>query len=150
MNKSLLLLLVLVSVDAYAGMTKWVDENGRVHYSEGAPRNAAKVEHLQFKDTRSDPAADNPYEQKSTAEMEEDFQRGKTARENAAKKDEQAKAKAEAKQVNCMNARNNLRTLQQSGRAFKMDESGERVYLDESQRQQQIDAAQQAANQACN
>lgn len=151
MNKYWVVLLLLLGGNAHAGLTKWVDENGRVHYSEQAPKNAAKVERLQFKDTVATPPADeNPYGKKSVKEMEEDFQRGKAARDNAAKKEEQSRAAANAKQVNCLNARNNLAALQQSRRVFKMDENGERVYLDDAQRQQQLDAAQQAVNQACN
>lgn len=149
MNKTLLMLL-LISGSVDAAPSKWVDEQGKVHYSDQPPKHNAKVEQLHFKDSGGMPQADNPYGRKSTKEMEEDFQRGKTARDNQSKKEEQARANAEAKQVNCINARNNLRTMQQSGRMFRMDENGERVYMDDSQRQQQLDAAQQAVNASCN
>jgi hypothetical protein len=150
MKKLLLVVLVLLGGNVYAGITKWVDDKGEVHYSEQAPKNANKVEHLQFKDSGGIPPADNPYGKKSAKEMEGDFQRGKAARNNAAKKEEQSRANAEAKQANCINARNNFATLQQGRRMFKMDENGERVYLDDNQRQQQLDAAQQAVSQNCN
>lgn len=150
MNKFLLVLLVVLSSNAYAGITKWVDDKGEVHYSEQAPKNATRVEQLQFKDTGGTPPADNLYGRKSTKEMEGDFQRGKAARDKAAKKEEQSRANTEARQANCINARTNLTTMQQSRRIFKMDENGERVYMDDNQRQQQLDAAQQAVSQNCN
>lgn len=150
MNKTLLMLLAVFSGSVYAVSSKWVDEKGGVHYSDNPPKHNAKVEQLHFKDSGGTPPADNPYKRKSTAEMEADFQRGKAARANEAKKEEQSRAKDEAKQTNCINARNNLRLMEQSRRMFKMDENGERVYMDDSQRQQQLDAAQQAVNQNCN
>jgi hypothetical protein len=150
MNKTLLVLLAVLSGSVYAAPSKWVDEQGKVHYSDQPPKHDAKVEQLHFKDTGGTPPADNPYGRKSTREMEEDFQRGKAARANEAKKEEQNRAVAEAKQANCTGARNNLRAMQQSARMFKMDENGERVYMDDSQRQQQLEAAQRAVSEYCN
>lgn len=150
MNKYLMMSLALLCSTTYAGSSKWVDEQGEVHYSDQVPKNVTKVQKLKFKDTISSPPADNPYVRKSTKEMEDEFQRGKAARANDAKKEEQARDHAEAKRINCASARNNLGAMQQSGRMFKTDANGERVYLDDSQRQQQMDAAQRAVDQYCN
>lgn len=150
MKNIMLVVLMLLSGSVHAELSKWVDDKGEVHYSDNPPKHTPNVYHPHFKDTLTAPPADNPYAPKSTKEMEEDFQRGKAARDNAAKKEEQARAAAATKQANCTAARSNLAGLQQTRRMFKTDESGERVYLDESQRQQQLDAAQQAVNASCN
>ena len=150
MNKSLLVLMVVLSGSVYAGPSKWVDERGEVHYSDHPPNNRTHVEQLHFPDQPSAPPADNPYERKSTAEMEADFQRAKAARDKDAQKEAQVRAAAAAKQANCIAARNNLKVMEQSRRLYELDGNGERVYLDDNQRQRQLDAAQQAVSQYCN
>lgn len=144
-------LLLALSSNIYAGPSKWVDEQGKVHYSDNPPKHNPKVQQLQFRDTVSaQPPAEDSFEPRSTAEMEADLKRGKDARAAKEKKEEQARAQAEAKQFNCSNARTNLSAMQQSGRMFKTDANGERVYMDDGQRQQQIDAAQARVNEYCN
>jgi hypothetical protein len=151
MRTIMLATLAILSGSVYAGPSKWVDEQGRVHYSDNPPKHNAKVQQLQFKDTVATPQpADDLYAPRSTAEMEADLKRGKDTRAAQEKKDEQVRAQTEAKQINCANARANLASMQQHGRMFKTDASGERVYMDDNQRQQQIDAAQSRVNEYCN
>ena len=151
MRAIMLVTLAILSSSVYAGPSKWVDEQGKVHYSDNPPKHNAKVQQLQFKDTvATPPPADDLYAPRSTTEMEADLKRGKDARAAQEKKDEQVRAQAEAKQINCANARANLTSMQQHGRMFKADANGERVYMDDNQRQQQIDAAQSRVNEYCN
>ena len=37
MKKFLLILLMLASANAFAGLSKWVDADGKVHYSDQPP-----------------------------------------------------------------------------------------------------------------
>ena len=151
MKAFILLLLVLLSATVYAGSSKWVDEQGKVHYSDNPPKHNAKVQQLKFRDTIStQPPAEDGFEPRSTEDMEADLKRGKEARAAKEKKDEQLRAQTEAKQINCANARANLSAMQQTGRMFKTDANGERVYMDDSQRQQQIEAAQARVSEMCN
>ena len=151
MKAFILLLLVLLSATVYAGSSKWVDEQGKVHYSDNPPKHNAKVQELKFRDTIStQPPAEDSFEPRSTADMEADLKRGKDARAAKEKKDEQARAQVEAKQINCANARANLSAMQQSGRIFNKDANGERVYMDDAQRQQQTAAAQSRVSEMCN
>ena len=151
MKAFILLLLVLLSASVYAGPSKWVDEQGKVHYSDNPPKHNPKVQQLQFRDTISTtPPAEDGFEPRSTEDMEADLKRGKEARAAKEKKEEQARAQVEAKQINCANARANLSAMQQSGRMFKTDANGERVYMDDAQRQQQIEAAQSRVSEMCN
>lgn len=152
MKVMLVLLLMVASAAVYAGPSKWVDEQGKVHYSDNPPKHNIKVQQLQFRDTvtRTAPASEENYEPRSAAEMEADLKRGKEARAAKEKKEEQLRAQAEAKQINCANARANLSAMQQSGRMFRADANGERVYMDDAQRQQQIDAAQARVGEFCN
>ncbi|MGB8516709.1 MAG: DUF4124 domain-containing protein [Gallionella sp.] len=149
MNKYLLIVSLILSVTAHADPSKWTDANGEVHYSDHPPENA-QVKKLHFEDMGGTPPVDNIYAPKSTKEMEADFQRAKDLRDKQAKKEEQARADAAAKQANCATARNNLSVMQQSRRMFSTNENGERIYLDDDQRQQQLDAGQQAVSQFCN
>lgn len=151
MKAYILLLLVLSSASVYAGPSKWVDEQGKVHYSDNPPKHNAKVQELKFRDSIStQPPAEDGFEPRSTEDMEAELKRGKEARAAKEKKEEQVRAQAEAKQINCANARANLGALQQGGRVFKIDANGERVYMDDAQRQQQIEAAQARVSEMCN
>lgn len=150
MKKSLLLIALLLSGNVFASTVKWVDEHGKTHYSDQAPKHINKVETVTFKDTGGTPVMDNPYGKKSTQEMEADFQRGKAAREKVTQKEQQDQENAKSKQANCTVARNNLKLIEQSQRMYKLDAAGERVYMDDSQRQQQLEAAQKAINENCN
>lgn len=151
MKVAILVLLALFSASVCASPSKWVDSQGKVHYSDNPPKNDPKVEQLQIRDTIStQPSADSNYAPRSTAEMEADLKRSKDARSATEKKEEQARAQAQAKQINCANARANLSLLQQGGRLYKMDANGERAYMDDTQRQQQTDAAQSKVSEYCN
>ena len=145
-----LLALIFLSGTVCADPVKWLDEQGKVHYGDQAPKNIHKVEKLHFIDTVGTPPADNLYGRKSTQEMEEDFQRGKAARDKEANKEQQDLAKAQLKKANCVVAQNNLQQMEQSRRMFTTDASGERVYMNDEQRQQRLDAGQKAVKESCN
>ena len=159
-----ILLLVLLSfscINALAEVNKWVDENGRVHYSDQLPpSNAKKVLSSASKartsaetgnTTESGNAADsgNSDEPKTIAEREADLRKKQKADKEAAEKAARNKASKEANQENCNRAEQSLRELQSGMRIMELDAKGERVYLDEEQRQQRIAKTQQDISTLC-
>lgn len=150
MKKFLLMLFIVLSSHAQAALNKWVDKQGKVHYSDQVPKDVTKAENLQFKSSNDMTPAVHSEGRKSAKKMQDDLQRNKVAHQQRAQKEEQKKANVAVKQTDCINARNNLKLMQQSTRMFNIDENGKRVYMSDSQRRQQLKATKQSVNQICN
>lgn len=138
---------------------KWVDENGKVQYSDQPPPASAKQQKLDLKvpppaaqpaeaksDEKSGKSETKAAGPKSLAEQELEFRKRRVQEEEKA-----AKQAAEAKQnqQKCDQARSQLAANQQVGRLFSYDAKGERVYVDDQTRQANIEKAQQDINTYC-
>ena len=163
-------LALCLALPASAQMYKWVDSNGKVHYSDKPPPSNVKTEKLR----EPAPAASTPVaseatsgtqkdadkagtqkdatkaEPKTAAEQEQAFRKRQLdaakAQEEEGKKQAQARDKAE----NCRRANAAVANLQLGGRQMRIDEKGERAFLDEQQIAQETAKAQQEAAAACN
>lgn len=152
MGKFLLIFLILASANAFAEVNKWVDDQGRVHYSDQAPppevqakalRSAAEGAASGVAGTNTPAASESFVEQEAALKKE---QRAKQAAdEQAARK----QAAADALKANCENARQSLRSLQSDGRIMDTNASGERYFIDDAERQQRIEKAQQDIGNLC-
>ena len=142
MKKILLILLMLASANAFAGLNKWVDADGKVHYSDQPPPANVKAQMLRV---TSDAAASAsaPAVPKTIAEREAELKKAQQAKKEAADKAAQEQVKKEAEQANCAAAQQDLRALQEGLRMMGIDAKGERSYLDDEQRKQRIEKAQQ-------
>ena len=164
-------LALCVALPASAQMYKWVDSNGKVHYSDKPPPSNIKTEKLRApppapatsvpmpSETKGSPkqdAAKGGAKQdaakggpKTPAEQEQAFRKRQMdaakAQEDEAKKLSQARDKAE----NCRRAQAAVANLQAGGRQMRIDQKGERVFLDEQQIAQETAKAQQEAAAAC-
>jgi hypothetical protein len=141
--------LLLISLNANAGLTKWVDADGKVHYSDTPP---PEVETKNVKDFSGKGKADAPsgYTPKSYVEREAELRKEKQSKDEAAQKKAQQDAQAENKKRNCEAARENLRTLDAGGRIANYDANGERSYLDDDARAQRREEANKAISANCN
>lgn len=150
MSKFLLILLMLASTSTFAAVSKWVDDQGQVHYSDQPPPPAeAKSETLRSASGTQEPASSSVDATKTTAEQEADLKKDKAEKQAAADKSAQKKAAEDALKANCAAAQENLRSLQSGVRVMEIDAKGERSYLDDTQRQQRIDKAQQDISNNC-
>ena len=156
MKKFLLILLALSSANAFAGLNKWVDANGKVHYSDQPPPANVKAKVLHSTSDTTVPAsgagttaASAPAAPKTMAEREAEMKKAQQAKKEAAEKASYEQAKAEANKINCAAAQQNLRTLQDGTRLVEIDAKGERSFLDDTQRQQRIAKMQQDVSTYC-
>ncbi len=148
MKYALTIAALLVSLNSYAGLHKWVDSEGKVHYSDEAPPADVKSESLRSAPEES--AASGPAPAKTIYEQEAEMKKAKKAKEEAAQKAAKQEEEAKAKRQNCEQARTQLQTLQNSPRIAVYNEAGERTIMDDATRQQRIDDAQKAVSQYCN
>lgn len=156
MKNFLLILLILASASTFAGLNKWVDADGKVHYSDQPP--PANVESTTLRPTSSakDSASESgaaassaPAAPKTIAEREAELKKAQQAKKEAADMAAQEQAEADAKKASCASARKNLGLLQEGMRMMEIDDKGERFYLSDEQRQQRIIKAQQDIGTYC-
>lgn len=132
---TLLGLAALVPAQAVS-LYKWVDESGRVHYSQTPPdKSAAQSEQMQVKDT-------NPYQaEQQKADTAE-------AKESEPTTTDAAAQVVETRKKNCEIARQNLQTYQNSARVKQAD--GKVITLSDEMRASKIKEAQAMVNAYCN
>lgn len=156
MKKILLILLTLASASAFAGLHKWVDADGKVHYSDQPP--PANVEATTLRSTSSAKdsttesgaaASSAPAAPKTIAEREAELKKAQQAKKEAADKAAQKQAEADARRATCAAARHSLRALQDGVRIMEIGANDERTYLSDEGRQQRMDKARQDISTNC-
>ena len=151
MKNFLLLLLMLFSANTFAALNKWVDANGKVHYSDQPPPVNVKAETLRSPAASSEPAkaSSAPAAPKTLAEREAELKKAEQEKKKTAEKTAQEQAKADNKKANCALSQQNLKMLQDGVRLTDIDANGERYYLNDEQREQRIAKAQQDIGNWC-
>jgi hypothetical protein len=151
MNKYLLILLMLSSANACAELNKWIDESGKVHYSDQPPPLNVKARTLRSTAVTSpaDAAASAPAAPKTIAEREAEWKKEQREKQSAADKAAKEQARKEERKNNCALSQQNLKTYQADVPVAEINAQGERVVLDDSKRQQRIAKAQQDVNTWC-
>jgi hypothetical protein len=141
--------LSLLSLNAHAALNKWVDADGKVHYSDIVPPDVSTQTVRNISGNGQETAAPG-FTPKSLAEREADLRKSTKEKEEAAKKKAQQDAQAEARKNNCNAARENVQTLEHSPTIVTYDANGERTYLDEAARAQRLEEARKAISTDCN
>lgn len=140
--------LALISFNVHAGLSKWVDAEGKVHYSDTPPPEVTtqSVRNIAGKD-QTDAAAS--YSPKSIAEQEAELKKAKQLKTEAEQKKAQQDANAQIRKSNCAAARENVQTLKGSTNIVTYDAKGERTYMKDDARAQRLDEANKAVSTYC-
>jgi len=150
MSKFLLILLILASTNAFAAISKWVDAQGQIHYSDQPPPADTKAKTLRsVSDTEAAVGTSGVTAPKTIAEREAELKKAQKAQKEAADKAAKKQANEEAIKANCATAQQSLRTLQEGIRMVQVDPNGERYYMDDAQRQQRIAQTQKDIDTYC-
>lgn len=158
MLRTLLLgILLAASAAASAQLYRWVDKDGRVHYTATPPPpGATKSRTIE---TRSAPPAaggesaakdDARKGPLTPAEQEQAFRKRQLEAQKAAEKAALEGQQEETRLANCRRAREALATLESGQRVARTDPQGERYYLDDAARAREVDAARQSVQNWCN
>lgn len=147
MKRLLILVLLLGSASASAEIVKWVDSQGKVHYSDQPPPAAKSQQPLNIKNQPG--ALGGTSTAKSPAEQEQDFRKRQMDAADAEKKAAEDKKQAEIARQNCAAARSNLKSLQEGVRMSRYNEQGERVFMDDAERAKTTEDAQRAVKDWC-
>jgi len=141
--------LLLIASPVHAQLYKWVDEQGKVHYSDQPPSGKAKSESTL--DIPSQPgAAGSPDSGKSWQEKELEFQKRKTSAAEAEAKKQKAEQETQTKRENCEKAKLNLSQLESVNLVYTYDEKAGRITMNEAQRAEAIEKARKSVAEWCN
>lgn len=155
MKQLLLIIFLLSSTGTSAALNKWVDADGRVHYSDTPPSADVKVKKLRTfsvsEDTKnqSTTGESTPAAAKTIAEREAELKKVQLEKRAADDKAAKEQAYAEALKASCNTARQNLRTLQEGERMMEIDANGERSYMSDERRKEKVSKAQQEVSSYC-
>jgi acyl-CoA reductase-like NAD-dependent aldehyde dehydrogenase len=144
MKYILLIGFLLLSLNAYGALNKWVDADGNVHYSDEPPPDAQSAKTINIP-----PPASGAYAVKPVSEQEEDRKKTIKSQEEAAQKDAQQQQAAQIKQKNCEAARSNLMTLEKAANIVTYDTNGKPVMMDDAARKQSMEDNRKAVSENC-
>jgi hypothetical protein len=154
----MLAVMLAFAAMASAQMYRWVDKDGRVHYTATPPPPGTKARTLRSpaapaaaaddaaKDAGAKDARKGPL---TPAEQEQEFRKRQLEAQKAREKEALAAKDAEAKQENCARAREALRTIESGQRISRTNAQGERYYLDDDARASETEAARRAVQDWC-
>ncbi len=167
------LAVLLATATVAAQVYRWVDKDGKVHFSDQPPPNEAKgvtakkidarpasgsvatppPSPAAAKDGKVDPKAPpkdaKPESQKTLAEKAKDFEKRREEEAKAAKKAEEQAKVDESNKERCMQAQRYLRDLE-SGRPIATSNSkGERELMDDAARSAEMGRARAAVSESC-
>jgi len=163
-------LALCVALPASAQMYKWVDANGKVHYSDKPPPSNIKTEKLReptrpatapaASETKAGaeseaakggaPKAAAKSGPKTAAEQEQAFRKRQLEASKAQQKQDQEETEARDRAENCKRAKEALANLEIGGRQRRINEKGERVFLTDQEIAQATAQARQEQAAACN
>jgi hypothetical protein len=156
----ILAVMLAFAATASAQMYRWVDKDGRVHYTATPPPPGVKARTLgapsapasasapddAAKDAGAEDARKGPL---TPAEQEQAFRKRQLEAQKAREQEALAAKEAEAKQENCARAKGALATIESGQRISRTNAQGERYYLDDEARAREAEAARRAVQEWC-
>ncbi len=154
-NKNILwasaLFSLLIQTSVHAGVYKWVDENGQVHYGERPGNTASERVTIRKNETttpRTVKKAKEDGEKPADGESTENAD-GKPAEPVAEAPLVPVEISKKEKRALCNEAKGNIAAISSRGRMREINKKGEYIYLDDKQRQKRLDAARKKQSKYC-
>lgn len=160
MKRSLLavgLALSCIGMTAQAAICRWKDASGRVQYADSPPPGVTCEGQIKTPKAAPPPPAPagkeeakaDPAGKKSYQELDVEFRKRRTDRQEAEKKAQQEREAAQQKKAACDSARSRVAGLQSGGRVAQYDATGQLNYLGEEDIKRELAEAQRAVSEAC-
>ena len=156
LQRTLPLIAVVVlawSHNGWAGAYRWVDESGRVHYSQRPPPGqTAQPVQLPKTPRAAEPVTPHSASSKQPPEEAQTEEPPEQAQSTPAPESEETarqEAVAETKRKNCSTAKANLERLRAGRRITAKSADGKVYYLDEAEREAQVAEARTQLRANC-
>ena len=141
-------LLITLHTSSFAGIYKWVDENGQVHYGEKPV--GTEAEKVTIRQNTTTKPRINKKDEDGTGEdgKENNTTEGSEDTEKAPEPKEVEISKKEKRQL-CNEARADVAAINSRGRLREINAKGEYIYLSDGQKQQRLSAAKKKQSKYC-
>ncbi len=126
-----LLVLLLCIAPALADIYRWVDDTGRVHYSDRPLPGGAETLDLPAA------ASTDPHLAERRRKQQRLLEAIAQERREEQESKEQVRQQQAKRHLNCAQAKDQLRMVDRQGRIFELDDEGKRRYWDDRTREQQ-------------
>jgi len=143
--------LLAFQAPLYAGVYKWTDEDGQVHYGERPESSNAEKVIIRSNETTKTGIAERAEKQPGEDSQDDD----KTEADANAPPEIQPevfveeKIPAKEKRKLCQQAKQDITAISNRGRMREVNAKGEYVFLTEDQRQQRLSAANKRKKEYC-
>lgn len=134
---------LILSATAVAGVYKWVDDNGRLHYTDKPPATGAQ--RMAIESQRTDPS-------QITARVEARRESQEQELEQQQETEEQRRLEQQREEVreeNCRRSRRALESLLSATRLYEPLPGGDRRYLEQDEIDQRMDKARKDVEEYC-
>lgn len=126
-----------------AGIYKWVDQQGKVHYGDRPTGSDAQA--IRLKEAPKVGSLHSGREEKRDRLLQVFEEQRQERREQAATQ----KKEKEERQRNCNLAKDQLRNYETAGYIYELDKKGDKVILDEAKHAAVLERAKDAVKQWC-
>ena len=142
------MLLALAVPAAAQQLYKWVDKEGKTHYSDTPPPNQdSKAIGTNTGVSASSAAAPAPA--KTAVARDKELEKGRQDSRDSAKKSDESAKLAAAKDEQCQRLRQAYQQLVDGGRIHKYNDKGERVLLDDAELDREREKTRADMEDAC-
>lgn len=150
----LITLLSFATANAYAGVYKWTDAEGKTHYSQSRPSAGIKSESLHLHgrkphDSSKDISQDADNSEAANNQAEDNKNTEQQTPESKQPQQPENKLSAKQSKAACLSARKNLAQMKSAGRVRKKDATGNISYLSDQQKQSEIKKAKKVIKKYC-
>ncbi len=145
MRNTIFVILLLSATPLYAGMYKWVDENGVTHYS-ATPPAGQQAERMR---APPPPPVDPEAEMQKLRDKEQAMEDRRDVEKLRQEEQAQKQAEQEQRKKRCANARKNLETLGLGGNRRIVLPDGQVIHPTDEQREAQTAEARKQIEESC-
>lgn len=137
---------IFCTTASIAGIYKWVDEQGNVHYSQQRPANATS-EKMDVQ--KRAPRDESTYNRPGTQGKNKDTTTDSPSKTAKPEKKPETKAEKQRRLAACEQARKSLQTMESVGRIRAKDKNGDTVFLSQAQKEEKMKQSREMLTQHC-
>lgn len=146
---ALLIAAVVTPLAVTAGVYKWTDEDGTVHYGSQRPADAS-AERMKINEGGNTPYADeNTAKDTKKEDTKNKAEPEKKPEATAPQTPEEPKLSRKEKKAQCQQARNRLQTIETRGRVRIRDEAGNTRHMTDTERSKELAAVRADVRKYC-
>ncbi|MDH5191875.1 MAG: DUF4124 domain-containing protein [Gammaproteobacteria bacterium] len=126
---------------------KWVDENGRVHFSDKPVNDTAQEIEIKEEDNQRNTLTTDEQRKQKRDKLLKAYEEERRIKKEKEVREKQQKEKLKYR---CARERDSLKRMKRGGSFYDMDKDGNRVFLDETEIKKRITEMESNVDKYCN